>query len=857
MWPEQVGRADLVIMALPSFPVRRPVRGKLFDRQGLLPYDPPMVPTPASEAAASTTARPRPEVLAPAGDFECVRAAVENGADAVYFGVRKFNARARAANFGLEELPDLLAFLHLRGVKGYVAFNTLVCSNELEEAERTLESIIAAGADALILQDFGIARLAREMSPDIELHASTQTTTTCAEQMDFLKELGFSRVILARELSLADIRKIRAATDLGLESFVHGALCVAYSGQCLTSEALGGRSANRGACAQACRLPYEMIVDGKRVDLGDKRYLISPQDLAAYDLVPQLLGLVDSLKIEGRLKTPEYVAATTRTYRKAVDGAGALARGERLALEQVFSRGFSHGFLDGTNHQVLVRGLSPKKRGISIGEVTSVRGSRISTTLRAPLKPGDGVVFDFGRPDEEESGGRVVHLWRRGVRVDTADVPDAVEFEVRAGPAPEIGWRIWKTDDPAINRELRSTFERVSRRAEVDATVESIEGQLRITFSDGVRTVSESAGPTQEARTRPLTADYLREHLGRLGETPFELRHLKVEIGNVMVPVSRINEARRRLAERLEAARRERPQRRFLAGALTRLRPRPSRTEGEPRLSVLCRSLDHVRQALAEGIAHIECDFDDIRQYREAVPLARSNGAEILLAPPRIHKPGESGILKHLLGSAPDGILVRSSAHLAFFRDSGLQLVGDFSLNVANDLTAEWIRSKGVARFVPSYDLNWEQLQALLSRVDPGTAEVVVHQHMPMFHNEHCVFAAVLSSGTDATNCGRPCDRHRVSLEDRVGKRHPVRADVGCRNTVYNAVPQSASPYVPRLLELGVRWFRVELLEGEAAPLLRPYLDLLAGRRDGRTLWRELRASGTMGVTRGPLGREE
>src|SRR5947207_1550649 len=355
---------------------------------------------PAPGAPAATAGR-RPEVLAPAGDMDCVRAAIENGADAVYFGIQKWNARARATNFALEELPDLFALLHLRGVKGYVTFNTLIYSNELEEAQRMLEKIVAAGPDAFILQDLGIARLLRDMAPDVPLHASTQTSTTAPEQRELLQELGFSRVVLARELSIPEIRTIKAATSMELEVFAHGALCVAYSGQCLTSEALGGRSANRGACAQACRLPYDLIVDGKVRDLGDKKYLISPLDLAAYELVPELMDLVAGLKIEGRLKTPEYVAATTRAYRKAVDDAEAkFSREEVLTLQQVFSRGFSPGFLSGTNHQTLVPGLSPKKRGVLLGRVSGTRGVRVQMTLEAPMKPGDGIVYDYGKPQD-------------------------------------------------------------------------------------------------------------------------------------------------------------------------------------------------------------------------------------------------------------------------------------------------------------------------------------------------------------------------------------------------------------------------------------------------------------------------
>jgi len=810
------------------------------------------------------SASSRPEVLAPAGDMDCVRAAVENGADAVYFGIQKWNARARAANFPLEELPDLFAFLRLRGVKGYVTFNTLIFSNELDEAERTLERILSAGPDAFILQDLGIARLLREMAPGVPLHASTQTTTTAPEQMALLKELGFSRVVMARELSIAELRKVKAATDMQLEVFAHGALCVAYSGQCLTSEALGGRSANRGACAQACRLPYDLVVDGKVRDLGDQKYLISPQDLAAYELVPELMGLVSCLKIEGRLKTPEYVAATTRAYRKAVDEAAAkFSREEVLTLQQVFSRGFSPGFLSGINHQALVPGLSPKKRGVLLGRVSGTRGVRVQMTLEAPMKPGDGIVYDYGKPQDDEPGGRVSAIWRRGIRLDAADQPDTVEFEVWECPAPQVGWKVWKTSDPALYRSLRATFEKTTgTRVPVDAVVDANGDQLRVVLSDGTHRVTGETGPLRIAQKRPLTADYLRQQLGRMGNTPFELRKVDVDLGQVMVPVSLLNDLRRKLCEDLEQVRRANPGYEIRPGALDRLRTTPGRTEGTPQLVALCRTMEQVQAALDERIAMIECEFEDIRKYREAVPLARSRGAAVFLAPPRIHKPGELGILRNVAGAQPDGILVRSTAHLTFARAEAprLALIGDFSLNAANELTTDLLLSKGITRFVPSYDLNWEQFQALLARVDPGRAEVVIHQHMPMFHNEHCVFAALLSKGKDATDCGRPCDTHALALKDWTGHEHLVKADVGCRNTVYNAIPQSASQYLRRMVDLGVRWFRVEFLREGAADvkrLLDGYQGVLEGRGDGERLWKDLKAVNILGVTRGPLGRGE
>jgi len=345
-----------------------------------------------------------PELLAPAGDWDCARAAVENGADAIYFGLDKFNARMRAKNFTESDLPKLMEFLHRRGVKGYVTFNTLIFENEIAEAEQYLRTMITAGVDAAIVQDVGICRLIRRLSPDFPIHVSTQMTVTSAAGVEFARELGCNLVVLARECSLKEIERIqpqsveaRVGADgppstldprpsLPLEVFVHGALCVAYSGQCLTSEVLGGRSANRGECAQACRMPYELIADGEPVSLGDRKYLLSPQDLAGLDVLPELVRLgVASLKIEGRLKSPEYVANITGIYRRALDSLKE-GRGSRVEasqprielgashsspdtrhsyeLEMAFSRGLYTGWFRGINNQELVHARFGKKRGV-------------------------------------------------------------------------------------------------------------------------------------------------------------------------------------------------------------------------------------------------------------------------------------------------------------------------------------------------------------------------------------------------------------------------------------------------------------------------------------------------------------
>ena len=365
----------------------------------------------------------KPEIMSPAGYWPQLRAAIEAGADAVYFGLKHFTARAKVG-FTTDELPEVMRTLHRRGVKGYVTFNTLVFDHELTTAADSVAAIAAAGADAFIVQDVGIAQLLHRIAPETAIHGSTQMSITSAEGIQFAQSLGVTRVVLARELSLAEVRSIREQTDCALELFVHGALCVSYSGQCFSSEAWGGRSANRGQCAQACRLPYDLIVDEQQKPLQDKRYLLSPGDLYALHQMPEIVDIgIHALKIEGRYKDADYVALTTAAYRQAVDEAWAglplrISAAEELQLEQVYSRGLGPYFISGVDHQAVVRGRSPRHRGVLMGRVTDVGADRVlieldSGTAPLPLKPGDGLVFDgadWRSPEEPEEGGRVYHV---------------------------------------------------------------------------------------------------------------------------------------------------------------------------------------------------------------------------------------------------------------------------------------------------------------------------------------------------------------------------------------------------------------------------------------------------------------
>ncbi|MCA1293933.1 U32 family peptidase [Paenibacillus sp. alder61] len=825
------------------------------------------------------------ELLAPAGDWDCMRAAVANGADAVFFGVEKFNARARANNFRMDELPEIMAFLHSYGVKGFLTFNILVFENELADAQDLIERCIEAGVDAVIVQDLGLVKLIRELSPDFPIHGSTQMTITSPEAVEFTKPWNMERVVLGRENNLKQIQKIGEQAKLPMEVFVHGALCVSYSGQCLTSEMWGGRSANRGECAQACRLPYDLIVDGEPKPMGDIAYLLSPKDLAAIDIMPELIEAgVTSFKIEGRLKSPEYVANVVSKYRKAIDryfdGDDTRPSKEEIReLQQSFSRGFTHGFLEGTNNKKLVEGTFPKSRGVYLGRVEQVLRDGVVCKLEAPLKRGDGIVFDAGDPTKKEEGGRVYDLRRKGVKLEGEAgeswivdiVPGRNDVDLRR---VHVGDRIWKTSDPALDKRLRQTFEtdKPYRVFPVHVRAVGRAGEPLTTFWTDVQkgtTVRVDSELTLEvAQKRPMDAALLEEQFGRLGGTVFQLERLETSLeGDVILPMRELNGLRRHAVELLAG---ERPKPPVYTRAAAPAPSAPAKRGGAPvgrgeaQLTALCRSLPQVEAALEAGVGMIYADFEFIKQFPAAVEAVRAAGKQIALATPRIHMPGENGYHNNILRLQPDAVLVRNTGALYFYLRHRMEnpsashprLIGDFSLNIANHKTVELFLEAGCDLVTPSYDLNVQQMVDLLRHSRTAQMEIVIHQHLPMFHTEHCVYCTFLSEGTDYTNCGRPCEEHRASLQDRIGMSHPVRVDEGCRNTVYNAIEQSGAEYLSHFLELGVPNYRVEFLE-ETPEQVHQVIDLynraLSGEISGTQVWKTLKATNQLGVTRGQL----
>jgi putative protease len=860
-------------------------------------------PSKTAPAVAPPVRPGAPEILAPAGDRDTLAAALAAGADAVYFGLDDgFNARARATNFASDSLPQVVAWIHRAGARAYVALNTLVFEPELPVIEELIRRVAAAGADAIIVQDPAVALLARAICPALAVHASTQMTASSPLAAELLRALGISRVVVPRELSIDEIRLYAAGTPLPLEVFIHGALCVSWSGQCLSSEAWGGRSANRGQCAQACRLPYQLIVNGRERDLGDVAYLLSPKDLIGLDAVPQLAELgVASLKIEGRLKGSHYVATTVAQYRAAAAAAAgkpppALPVGIPLdepSLHIAYSRGVTRGFLSGPDHQTLVEGRFPHHRGVPLGRVARIDGDAVfvvpdptqrpvtggramagsataddasdgnnGTDARTRVVPraGMGVVFDRARPREPEEGGPIFAV---------AAAPEGHWLTFgRPGPTlanVSVGDLVWITSDPKVTRAGEKAVEAGHGplgRIAVDLTVRGVEGTPLevVAVARGITIEAHTPTVLQVARGAGLLPSVVIDKLGALGGTAFHLGSIETDglASRLHIPISELKELRRAIVTKLSAAIGRLERSVAPAPVVAELRRPGPPLDHDPLVVPLCRTDAQLDAVLDAGATEVELDWMELVGLGKAVERAKRRGARVGVATMRVQKPGEECIDHHLAKLLPDHVLVRSWGSLAALLrlENPPVLHGDSSLNVTNSVTAAWVLERGLTTLTAAHDLDREQLFALLAAAPRGRIAVTIHHHIPTFHTEHCVYAHLLSTGRDYKTCGRPCEQHEVALRDRVGLVHPVVVDVGCRNTVFNAQAQSAASLAPELLARGVRRFRVELVREsaeEAARVFTAYVQLAAGQLAPRDVVRRAAVHEQFGVTRGTM----
>ncbi len=788
----------------------------------------------------------KPELLAPAGNWESLVAAVENGADAVYLGGRLFNARQSAGNFTREELARAVEFAHVRGVKVYVTVNTLLDELELDEAAGFLLFLQQSGADAAIVQDLGLAGLARQVVPELPLHASTQMTVHNLPSALVLKEAGIERVIAARELSLAALKAMVRRGGIKVEVFVHGALCVCYSGQCLMSSLIGGRSGNRGRCAQPCRLNYE-LVDRRGRSLVDPektgKYLLSPKDLNLSEHLPDLIaaGIV-SFKIEGRMKRPEYVATVVRVYRELLDRAAAgeeffVRPEEARDLAQIFNRDFTTGYFYGRPGRDLMSYKRPNHRGVRLGRVKSFdRKSRLAgILLEEPLRMGDEIeawVTEGGR-----AAGEVRRILWGGSVVERAPAGSVVRVEIPGRVSP--GDRVFKVYDADLVERARASFTspREQKKIPVVFKVSARPGEpLRLTVQDpdGFTGAAETAVPARAALRTPLTRDYLEKQLNRLGNTPYLLADLECDLaGEIMVPVSEINEARRTALERLSmrraAALKPPPVpldvfRRRLDRVFAESSPEKTGTRfsAGPGLAVAVTGPASLEAAVRAGCSEVYFGGESYRSgepvtlkdiYTAAETCARA-GVRFILSSPRIQQDGELDNYCRLLektASLPvDGVL---AGNLGLIKKAG-EITGkpvyaDFSLNVFNHRTALFLKKAGVSRVTLSPELTLHQIRKLVPLL-PVPAEVIIHGAMPLMVSEHCIPGALLGDGRPHGDCRGPCRDRHYGLRDRKGVVFPLEMDRACRMHIFNSRDLCMLEHTGDLVGAGPAALRIE-----------------------------------------------
>ena len=821
------------------------------------------------------TLQPIPELLAPAGSLDAVRAAVANGANAVYLGAERFNARDDGAQVTLDELEVACALAHGRGVRVYLTFNVLMKPAELVDALLYLGDCIDRGIDAAIVQDVGIVRLIQRVYPELEVHGSTQMTVHDESGARVMRELGVERVVLARENTLDDVRAIRAAVpDLGLETFVHGALCISYSGQCYMSGMISERSANRGSCAQSCRKDYVLSDAATAAEL-DRGYLISAKDLGAYDHLGELAAAgVGCLKVEGRKKKPEYVATVTRGYRDFLDR---VARGESAPppaddvqpLVQIFSRGFTGGMYGGRAGRDYITRTHPDNRGVVLGTVVASEGGELIVEVAHPVEVGDGLGFE----PPPGTAGRSVGFSVAAVRTLSVH-GGATRQAIPARERVSVGSVVVRSSHAALLERARASFAALpaaarARRAPLDVRVFGSAGApLKAIFRTGDEevTVRGEIALTPAAR-RALDAAQLREQLGRLGDTPFVLGAVDDRglAPGLFLPVSELNRVRQEAVEELtlrrdwvrEAQLAERRARIETAvasvppvepavatyaaapGLATAPGPDPLRVPFV--LSADVYTADDARAAAVAGATEIA--FDPFLRHPAPPPARvralaeelRARGVSLRLRTPTIVRPEERRSLDRWL--ALDLPIV--SGHLglvAELADAGRDVAADYAVNCFNQHTAAEYFRLGARRIVLSIELTAEEMAAVTRPWAGRGFDAVVYGRPEGMTIEHCVLSAAFDRVP--TTCRDLCVKAHpvVNLTDPAGYTFPVATDAACRNRLLHSRPIEASEYLPRLWGDGLRGFRLIFnVPGDPVAQVvgayRQALEALAGQR--------------------------
>lgn len=761
------------------------------------------------------------ELLAPVGSFESLKAAVQNGANAVYLGGKDFSARASANNFDREELKEAIKYAHIRGVRVFVTTNTLIKQNELEGFIEYVKFLYDINIDALILQDIGAAMTIKKLFPDFELHASTQMVAHCLEDVKYLESIGFDRVVLARELNVDEIKHICDNTNVDIEVFVHGALCVCYSGQCLMSSMIGNRSGNRGRCAQPCRQRYTMIDinTGEEVS-SEGDYLLSTRDLNAIEEINQIIDAgVHSLKIEGRMKKSEYVATVIGSYRDAVDDYLTskkvnVSHDIMADLYTIFNRKFTKGLLLGDVGKDVMNSQVPNNQGLYIGKVLDYnkKAKRLKIALEENLKKGDGINLGGGVIGRIIKGKEITDIGYKGETIEIDFIGEARRNQM-----------IFKTSDTQLMDRVQSTFKQDKElvKSYIDGEISLKLGQNPIIkFKDLKGNKAEIIGDfvIEKALKVPMSKEKIETQLRKLGNTPYELRNLKIDLDDeISLPISVINQIRRECIDKLSEERINIKERKYKNEKVSYNPQRTIRIKNK-KIRVKVKNLEQLR-----AVVNFEVDaiyYEDAPTIEDAITIGKENNKKVIYSAPRIIRNKEYNRLNKIKDSNEESIQIGTLGSINFFKNKNFCI--DYYLNVFNSETINHFKKEGATTVCISQELNMNEIEETLAYTDLDV-ESVVYGFAPMMISEYCPMGVVVRNCKKDKRC-KECSESRYALKDFKGEEYRLSQDIFCRTTIYNSKPTCVLDNLEELNNIGVNIFRLDFT-GESTSEIREVLE--------------------------------
>lgn len=753
------------------------------------------------------------ELLAPVGSFDALKAAVQNGANAVYLGGKDFSARASANNFDREELIEAVKYAHIRDVRVFVTTNTLIKQDEIEDFVEYAKFLYDIDVDALIMQDIGVAMLIHELLPDFELHASTQMVAHSLEDVQYLESIGFKRVVLARELTVDEIKYICDNTNVDIEIFVHGALCVCYSGGCLMSSMIGNRSGNRGRCAQPCRQKYTMIdiSTGEEIH-SNGEYLLSTKDLNTIEDVDKIIETgVLSLKIEGRMKKPEYVATVINSYRNAIDEYQAtkkvnISTETMEDLYTIFNRKFTKGLILGEVGEDVMNSNVPNNQGLYVGKVVDYnkKAKRLKIKLEGTLKKGDGINLGGGTIGRIIKGKEIAQIGYKGETIELDFIGEARKNQP-----------VFKTSDTNLIDKAQKTYTQDKEFAKslIDAEITIKLGEypeLKLIDKNNNSVTVKGDKLVEKALKVALGEEKIETQIKKLGNTPYELEDLKINLDEgVSMPISLINQMRREAIELLDEARIPVKDRAYKDSKIKYSPKKYAKdTNSNSKIRVKINNIEALKSIINLDVDMIY--YEDVATLEQVMAMAAANNKKLIYSAPRIVRNREYKRLEKSNEYCKENVQISALGQVKYYKENSENVCFDvdYYLNPFNSETINHYKKEGATTVCISQELNIHEIKETTKYTDMEI-ETVAYGYIPMMLSEYCPMGVVARSCKKDKRCAT-CKESKYVLRDFKGQEYRISQDLFCRSTIYNSIANCLINNLDELSDAGINVFRLD-----------------------------------------------